>query len=101
MSLLRKLLALLVVLATITIGVLFALQNTALVPLDLLVYSFEAKSLALWLLCAFALGSVLGMLTASAIVIRLRTSLRLAKRQVTKAGGELEKVRAAGLKDGE
>ena len=101
MNLLRKLLTLLVVLAAIVVGVLFALQNTALVPLDLLVYTFEAKSLALWVLGAFALGCVLGMLTASGIILRLRTSLRLANRQVAKAGAQLDKLRAAGLKEGE
>jgi lipopolysaccharide assembly protein A len=101
MSLLRKLLTLLVVLAFISIGVLFALQNTALVPLDLLVYRFEAKSLALWVLSAFALGSVVGMFTASLIVVRLRTSLRLARRQLAKTGGELDKARTAGIKHGE
>ena len=101
MTLLRKLLTLLIVLAMILIGVLFALQNTALVPLDLLVYTFEAKSLSLWILAAFALGCILGMLTASGIVLCLRTAQRLANRQVTKAGAELEKLRSAGLKEGE
>lgn len=101
MRLLRKLLALLVVLATIAVGVLFALQNTALVPLDLLVYSFEAKSLALWVLAAFAIGGVLGMLTATGIVLRLRTSLGSARRQTTRAEAELDKLRTAGLKDSE
>lgn len=101
MRLLRKLLTLLVVLATIAVGVLFALQNTALVPLDLLVYSFEAKSLALWVLAAFAIGGVVGMLTATGIVLRLRTSLRTARRQTERAGAELEKLRVAGLKDSE
>lgn len=101
MNFLRKLITLLVILATIAIGVLFALQNTALVPLDLLVYTFEAKSVALWVLAAFALGGLLGMLTASGIVFRLRTSLRTAKRQQGKTLVELEKLRTVGLKDGE
>ena len=101
MNLLRKLLTLLVVLSTIVIGVLFALQNTALVPLDVLVYSFEAKSVALWVLAGFAIGGILGMLTASGIVLRLRTSRRLTERQLTKARIELSNLRAAGPKDGE
>ena len=101
MSLLRKLLTLIIVLATIAIGVLFALQNTALVPLDLLVYTFEAKSLALWVLAAFAIGGVLGMLTATGMVVRLRASLGMARRQTAKAKTELDTLRTAGLKDGE
>jgi putative membrane protein len=101
MNLLRKLLTLLVVLSTIIIGVLFALQNTALVPLDILVYSFEAKSVALWVLAGFAIGGILGMLTASGIVLRLRASKRMTTRQLTKARIELTNLRAAGLKDSE
>ena len=101
MNLIRKLLILFVVLVTVVAGALFALQNTALVPLDILVYTFEAQSLALWVLTAFAIGGVLGMLTATGIVLRLRTSLRMANRQMTKARAELDKLRAAGLKDGE
>ncbi|MEH6583434.1 MAG: LapA family protein [Halioglobus sp.] len=101
MNLLRKLITLLVILAMIAIGVLFALQNTALVPLDLLVYSFEAKSVALWVLASFALGGLLGMLTASGIVLKLRTSLRTAKRQQAKTLVEMDKLRTVGLKDGE
>ena len=61
MNLIRKLLILFVVLVTVVAGALFALQNTALVPLDLLVYTFEAQSLALWVLSAFATGGVLGI----------------------------------------
>jgi len=101
MTLLRKVLTLLVVLATIVIGVLFALQNTALVPLDLLVYTFAPKSLALWVLVAFAIGGIIGMATASGLVLRLRASLRSARRKVDKAGAELDNLRTAGLKDGE
>jgi putative membrane protein len=101
MNLIRKLLILFVVLITVVAGVLFALQNTALVPLDLLVYTFKAQSLALWVLAAFATGGLLGMLTATGLVLRLRTSLRMANRQTTKARAELDKLRTAGRKDGE
>ena len=101
MNLLRKLLILAVVVLTIIVGVLFALQNTALVPLDLLFHSFEAKSLALWILAAFATGGLVGMLTASGIVLRLRTSLRMSKRQVVKVRAELDKLRIAGLNESE
>jgi putative membrane protein len=46
MKLLRSLFTLLVVLAAVVIGVFFAEQNKSPVPLDLLVYTFEPKSLA-------------------------------------------------------
>ncbi len=89
----RTLLTLVIVLATIAVGVLFALQNKAPVPLDLLIYTFNPKSLALWILASLALGGLLGMLASSAIVLRLRTSLASANRKLTKANTELAKLR--------
>jgi putative membrane protein len=90
----RKLLTLVIVLATIAVGVLFALQNKAPVPLDLLVYTFNPKSLALWVLASLALGGLLGLLASSAIVLRLRTSLASANRKLAKATTELANLRA-------
>lgn len=98
MNLLRKLITFLIILATVGVGVLFALQNTMLVPLDLLVYTFAEKSLALWVLAAFAAGGIVGMLTAMGIVVSLRTALRAANKKATKANLELDKLRTAGLK---
>lgn len=89
MKLLRKLLTVLVLLAMVAVGVLFALQNKAPVPLDLLVYTFEPQSLALWVLCAFALGGVLGMLVSSALLLRLRAALASSRRQLDKAREQL------------
>lgn len=101
MKLLRTLVTLVIVLATLAVGVLFALQNKAPVPLDLLVYTFDPRSLALWILLALALGGIMGMLFSSAIVLRLRASLRSSKRKLSKATAELDSLRTVGLKDGE
>jgi uncharacterized membrane protein YciS (DUF1049 family) len=95
MKFLRKILTILIVLATIGVGVLFALQNKVLVPLDLLVYTFEPKSLALWVLGAFALGGLLGMLISSALMVRLRASLGSSRRQLAKSRTEVEKLRSS------
>jgi putative membrane protein len=95
----RKLLTLVIVLATLVAGVLFALQNKVPVPLDLLVYTFNPKSLALWILASLALGGFLGMLASSAIVLRLRASLAAANRKLTKANTELVKLRSSPSKE--
>ena len=76
-------------------GILFALQNKMPVPLDVLVYTFEPQSLALWVLGAFALGGIAGMLVSSALLLRLRTSLGSSKRQLQKTRLELAQVRDA------
>ena len=101
MKLLRKLISIALVLAMAAVGVLFALQNEAPVPLDMLVYTFEPRSLALWVLSAFAIGGVLGMLLSSGILLRQRASLSKANRQLVRTRAEVDKLRTAGLKDGE
>ena len=92
MKFLRNTLTVLIMLATIAVGVLFALQNKMPVPLDLLVYTFEPRSLALWVLGALALGGVLGMLASSAILLRLRASLASSRRQLAKARAESDRL---------
>ena len=89
MKFFRNLLTVLIVLAMLAVGVLFALQNKTPVPLDLLVYTFEPQSLALWVLAAFAIGGVLGMLVSSALILRTRAALASSRRQLSRARGEL------------
>jgi putative membrane protein len=101
MKFLRGLITILILIATLAVGVLFALQNKAPVSLDLLVYTFDPKSLALWVLLSLAVGGVLGMLISSGIVLRLRASLHSSNRKLGKAQVELDSLRTAGLKDSE
>ena len=95
MKFLRNILTVLLVLATIAVGVLFALQNKMPVPLDLLVYTFEPQSLALWIIAAFAVGGILGLLISSAILVRLRASLASTRRQLAKARTKADLLRNA------
>ncbi len=92
---LRKLLTVFVVLATLVVSVLFALQNKVPVPLDLLVYTFGPQSLALWILVAFAIGGLLGMIVSSVILVRTRASLGSCRRQLDRALQELRGLRSA------
>jgi len=101
MKLLRTLVTVLVVLAMVALGVLFALANDGPVPLDLLVYTFAPRSLALWILLAFAVGGLVGMLMSSLVMVRLRASRNSLQRKLGRAKAELEKLRTAGLADGE
>jgi len=89
MKWLRNLLTVLILIAMVAVGVLFALQNKVPVPLDLLVHTFQPQSLALWILSAFALGGVLGMLVSSALLLSSRAALASARRQLDKARQQL------------
>tara|TARA_S200002703_G_scaffold98925_1_gene85559 strand:+ start:2901 stop:3242 length:342 start_codon:yes stop_codon:yes gene_type:complete len=98
---LHRLILVLVVLAMLAAGVLFAVQNPEPVALDLLVVDLAPRSLALWLLATLALGGLLGLLASSIIILRLRAKLVLARRKLEKCKVELDRLRVAGLKDGE
>ena len=89
MRLLRKLVTVLVALAMLAIGVLFAVQNKTPVPLDVLIYRFDEQSLALWVLSALAIGGVLGMAVSSLILLRMRGTLATTRRQVAKLRADL------------
>ena len=91
MKLIRILLTLAVVLTMIAASVLFSLQNTAPVPLDLLVHRFEPQSVSLWVLGALAIGGLLGILASSLILWRLRRSLAKAMGQRDRALAELDR----------
>ena len=91
MKFLRNLFVLLVVVGVAGVGAMFATANTTQVPLDMLIYTFQPKTLALWVLSAFAIGGVLGMLASSVILIRMRASLGTARRQLDKTRAELSK----------
>lgn len=98
---LRKVISLLVVLAMLVLGVLFALQNPQPVGLDLLFYELAPRSVALWLLGALALGGALGLLVSSVMLLRLRAGLASAQRKLEKCRVELDRLRVAGIKEGD
>lgn len=95
MKFLRFLLAVAIVIATAGVGAMFATQNDTQVPLDMLVYTFSPKTLGLWVLCAFALGGVLGMLASSLILLKMRVALGSSKRQLEKTRNEMSKLQDA------
>ena len=101
MKILRNLLTALIVIAMIALGILFALQNEVAVPLDLLVYQFEPRSLALWVLSSLAVGGLLGLAISSAIMLRQFASLRSKTRQLGRAQAEIDRLRTAGPPTGD
>lgn len=101
MKLLLNIVTILIILAMGAVGVLFALQNTMPVPLDVLVYQFAPRSLALWILSALAVGGVLGLVVSSVIMVRTRAALNSSRRQLAKAQSEIDKLRTVGLAEGE
>jgi len=96
MKFIGNLITLVIVLAAIAFSILFALQNTEAVPLDLLVYRFEPRSVALWVLGALVLGGILGLLASTYVLLRQRASLSSARRQLARVRSEMDKLSVAG-----
>jgi uncharacterized membrane protein YciS (DUF1049 family) len=91
---LATLLSVLILAAVTGSGILFALQNSTRVPLDVLVYTFEPHSVALWVLGAFAVGGVLGVLMSSGLIWRKRAALLTSERQLKRAREDLAQLRS-------
>jgi len=65
------------VLVIFVLSVGFSLWNTTPVELSLGVHSFTARPLAFWLIVAFCLGGISGMVVGSGLVNDVRLRLRI------------------------
>lgn len=81
------------------VGIMFTINNTQLVSIDLVLVQLPEASLSLWLVATFILGGVLGMAISVISITLLRTRLRAERRRVSNAQRELDQLRTAGLKD--
>jgi len=82
----------------LAVGVLFAIQNTVLVPLDLLFIVLPEKSLALWLILALSFGVIMGMLVSWGIILRLKKDVLLARSQSERYKKEMDNIRGITVK---
>jgi lipopolysaccharide assembly protein A len=94
----RRLLVIAVLLLVLVFGLLFALQNGASVPLDVLVAQLAERPLAVWLLIFFALGGVAGMLASSVALIKLQASRFRLRRRLETCEKELSELKSVSLK---
>lgn len=94
MRMIRRLLIGLILLAVLLLGLLFALQNDAPVTLDLLVVQLTERPVAVWVLVAFVLGGVLGLLASSIAIVRLRSSRAALQRRLARCEEDLSAARS-------
>jgi putative membrane protein len=90
---LKRLIAFLLLALVLIFGMLFAVQNTSTVPLDLLIVQFEEQRVSIWLLLAFVLGGLIGVLVSSVAIVRLKSQLMLLNRKLEKSEKALVKTR--------
>ena len=98
MTTLKYLLVLIFILVILAFSVLFSVQNDVRVPLDLLVWRFGEHRLALWVLSAFTLGGLFGLLVSSMAIIHLRTARMRLNRHLRAAEAEVQQLRVAAAK---
>ncbi|MBK6287151.1 MAG: LapA family protein [Gammaproteobacteria bacterium] len=85
MNMLFRALLLALVLAAGTWALLFSLANNSPVPLDLVLVSLPEASLAVWVIGAFVLGGVCGLVAASTAIWRARLAVLALRRELRKA----------------
>lgn len=93
-----RVLVIVVLLLVLLFGLLFSLQNGTRVPLDLLVAQLQERPLAVWLVLAFVIGGVIGMLVSSLALFRLQASRFRLRRRLESLEKELSGLKSAPLK---
>ena len=94
MKFLKRLLLSLLTLFVIVATVLFSLQNSTVVEVDLMFGRVQA-GLAVWLVGSLVLGILLGMLACTGLLVRLLRTQRRGNKQAKAFEKELAKVAPA------
>ncbi|PIE23962.1 MAG: hypothetical protein CSA60_03530 [Neptuniibacter caesariensis] len=99
MRFIKTVIVILLCLLVLMIGILFTIHNTEKVVIDLVFFQLPEASLSVWLIAAFFIGGVLGVMLSMATVFMLKTRLGSARRKIASTQKELDQLRIANLKD--
>jgi putative membrane protein len=91
----KRLLVLIFLVCVLFFGVLFSIQNTDQIALDLLLVQLPEQRLSLWVLLSFALGGVVGMLISAAAILTLKSQNLVLQRKLQKLQKELGSLRTS------
>lgn len=98
MRFVKRIIVIAILVLVLLFGLLFTLQNSAQVSLDLLVVQLEQQRLAIWLVLAFIVGGLIGLLVSSLTIVRLKGREAALRRKLAHRDQELSKLRTAPLK---
>ena len=101
MRIFRSLLAGMTLLLAVIAGALFSIQNTASISLDLLFIELPARPVSLWLLLMLSIGLSLGLVASTGLIWRQKAALLKQQRENSRLQVELERLRRAGVTNGE
>ena len=77
---------------------LFTTENTAEVPLHLVFWQGPSASISLWVILAFAVGGIVGLVLSTALLTRLRAGMLRAERRAQRFEKELTTLRTNAAK---
>lgn len=92
MRAIKLIISILVALLVILLGVLFTIHNTTPVNIDLIWFQLPEASLSLWLVSAFVVGVVVGVIVSGYRNLTLRMRLNSAGRKQRKAETQLQEL---------
>ena len=91
---LQKILIVLLVLVLVLLALVFSLNNQMAVPLNFLVFETRPYSVAMWIILAFVLGALIGVLMATLATVKAKVSRRSLQKKLARTEQILEKERA-------
>lgn len=93
MGLLKKILFVLFLLALVVFGSVFAIENDAKVPLDLLFMQLPELRVSVWLVLSFIVGGVAGLVVCGLKLLKLQTQYQGVCRKLAKTEKELTQLK--------
>ncbi len=90
----QKILIILLVLALILLALVFSLNNQMAVSLNFLLFETQPHGVAVWIIMAFVIGALFGVLMTMLATVRTSVSRRTLKKRLDRAEQALEKSRA-------
>ncbi len=93
MSLIRRVIIVAFALVILLVGVLFSSLNSQKVVIHFLVYETPEFYLSFWIIASFALGGLIGVLSSSATIIRLKTGRKRSDKKVKRSESEIIRLK--------
>jgi len=91
---LQKILIIVLVLILVLLALVFSLNNQMDVSLNFLLFETQAHGVAVWIIMAFVVGALVGMLLTMLTMFRTSVSRRSLKKRLEHAEKALAKSRA-------
>lgn len=90
----QKILITLLVLVLILLALVFSLNNQMAVSLNFLLFETQPHGVAVWIIMAFVIGALVGILFTTLATVRTSVSRRTLQKRLERAEQALEKSKA-------